>query len=263
MAKNKIVYGLKNVHVAFRSAGDTLAWDDPIAIPGAVRFSPSPEGEETTFYADDGPYFKLTTNNGYTAELEMALIPDDVLAEMMGWEIDDNGMLVESASATPKPFALMGQISGDAKNRRFVYYDCTANRSAAEHTTKAESLEPTTTTLSITILPIEIGGKPVVKGVLEPDETNTAVYNAFFDAVIVPGATPPSVVKTVLAATIALAGTLADDELEYTEASWAAFESALLAAETVYANESATQKQVNDADAALKTAILALEPAGE
>ncbi|HOB44129.1 MAG TPA: FIVAR domain-containing protein, partial [Bacillota bacterium] len=97
-------------------------------------------------------------------------------------------------------------------------------------------------------------------GVLEPDETNTAVYNAFFDAVIVPGATPPTVDKTVLAATIALAGTLVDDESEYTTESWGAFEAALLSAETVYANESATQKQVNDADAALKSAILGLVP---
>ena len=260
MAKNKIVYGLKNVHVAFRSAGDTLAWETPIPIPGAVRFSPSPEGEETTFYADDGPYFKLTTNNGYTAELEMALIPDDVLAEMMGWEIDSNGMLVEDANAMPTPFALLGQVSGDVKNRRFVYYNCTANRSEPAHATKGETLEPTTTTLSITILPIEVGGQLIVKGVIEPNETNTAVYNAFFDRVTVPGATPATVDKSVLNATIALAGTLADDEEEYTTTSWAAFESALLAAETVYANESATQKQVNDADAALKAAILGLVP---
>ncbi|WP_213997276.1 major tail protein [Tepidanaerobacter syntrophicus] len=263
MAKNKIIYGLKNVHIAFRNdVGGTPAWGDPIAIPGAVNFAPSPEGEESTFYADDGPYFKISTNNGYTANLEMALIPDDVLAEMMGWTIDDNGMVVEDADAQPKEFALMGQVSGDAKNRRFVYYRCTANRSEPEHATKGETLEPTTTTLSITILPIEVGGKNIVKGVIEPkdDGTNLAVYNAFFDEVIIPDATAPTVDKTVLASTIALANTLVEDEAEYTVDSWTVFENALTAATTVNANASATQKQVNDADAALKAAILSLVP---
>ena len=263
MAQNKVIYGLKNVHVAFRNdIGDTPSWATPVAIPGAVNFSPSPEGEESTFYADDSVYFKVNTNNGYTADLEMALIPDAVLAEMMGWTVDTNGMLVEDANATPKSFALLGQISGDAKNRRFVYYNCTANRSEQEHATKGESLEPTTTTLSITILPVEVNGDLIVKGVIEPkdDETNLAVYNAFFDAVIVPGASVPPVDKSVLVATIALANTLVADELEYTAESWTVFETALTNATTVNASGTATQKQVNDADAALKSAILGLVP---
>jgi len=261
MANNKVIYGLKNVHVAFRTdTSGTPTWGDPIHIPGAVNFAPSPEGESSTFYADDGPYFKVNTNNGYTADLEMALIPDNVMATMMGWTIDDNGMLVEDANAMPTPFALLGQVSGDVKNRRFVYYNCTANRSEPAHATKGETLEPTTTTLSITILPIEVGGQLIVKGVIEPNETNTAVYNAFFDRVTVPGATPATVDKSVLNATIALAETLETDTLEYTEASLTALSNALIAAELVRDNTSATQKQVNDADAALKAAILALEP---
>lgn len=263
MAKNKIIYGLKNVHVAFRNdTGTTPTWATPVAIPGAVNFAPSPEGEESTFYADDGPYFKVTTNNGYTAELEMALIPDDVLAEIMGWTVDTNGMLVEDATAMPKPFALLGQVSGDAKNRRFVYYNCTANRSEPAHATKGETLEPTTTTLSITILPLEVNGKLIVKGVIEPkdDGTNLAIYNAFFDEVIIPEASASTVDKTVLAATIALANTLVADEAEYTAESWTVFEDALATATTVNANVDATQKQVNDADAALKAAILGLVP---
>ncbi len=264
MANNKVIYGLKNVHVAFRTdTSGTPTWGTPIHIPGAVNFAPSPEGESSTFYADDGPYFKVNTNNGYTADLEMALIPDSVMAEMMGWEFDDNGMLVETANATPKPFALMGQVTGDQKNRLFVYYNCVANRSEPAHATKGETLEPTTTTLSITILPIEVSGSLIVKGVIEPTETNAAIYNAFFDRVTVPGATPATVDKSVLNATIALAKTLKTDTLEYTEASLTALSNALTAAELVRDNTSATQKQVNNADAALKTAILALEPAGE
>lgn len=185
---NKITFGLEQVHIAFIDTVSPTqpAWETPIPIPGAVRFTPKPEGEEKTFYADNGPYFVYTSNNGYTAELEMALVPDTVLAEMLGWEIDTNGMLVEIADGQPKEFALMGQIQGDQKNRRFVYYRCKASRPAKEHTTKGEAVEPSTDVLNLTILPIEINGKNVVKGVMELSETNATAYNAFFNAVTVP-----------------------------------------------------------------------------
>ncbi|AKM19797.1 hypothetical protein GARCT_02546 [Geobacillus sp. 12AMOR1] len=188
MSVNKVTFGLDNVHIAFLVDGTTPSWKTPVKIPGAVRFAPEPQGEESTFYADNGPYFSYTSNNGYTAELEMANLPDDILAEMLGWEIDANGMLVETTDGTPKEFALLGQILGDKKNRRFVYYRCKASRPTAEHNTRGESVEPTTQTLNITILPIEIGGKNVVRGVIELNDNNTTVYNNFFKGVTIPGA---------------------------------------------------------------------------
>lgn len=164
----------------------TVGWSTPIPIPGAVRFSPTPQGNENTFYADDGPYFTATSNNGYTAELEMALVPDAVLAEMLGWRIDSNGMLVEISDGIQKEFALLGQVQGDQKNRRFVYYRCKAARPSKEHNTKGENIEPATDVLNLTILPIEINGENVVRGVIELNDSNTAAYNAFFDAVPLP-----------------------------------------------------------------------------
>lgn len=185
---NKVTYGLEDVHIAFAAApvlGEP-AWAAPVAIPGAVRFTPTAQGQESTFYADNGPYFVITANNGYTAELEMALVPDTVLVEMLGWEIDTNGMVVEIASGVPKRFALLGQVEGDSKNRRFAYYDCQASRPSKEEKTKGESVEPNTDVLNLTIFPIEIGGLDIVKGVMELSATNTLAYDAFFTAVTVP-----------------------------------------------------------------------------
>lgn len=173
-----------STNVAAGSAG----WGVPLAIPGAVRFTPTAQGQESTFYADNGPYFVVTANNGYTAELEMAMVPDAVLVEMLGWEIDANGMLVEIASAVPKRFALLGQVEGDDKNRRFVYYDCQASRPSKEEKTKGESIEPNTDVLNLTIFPIEIDGKDIVKGTMELSATNATAYNAFFNAVTLPAA---------------------------------------------------------------------------
>lgn len=189
MSKNRVRFGLEQVHIAFRKedVGGAPSWDTPIAIPGAVNFSANPDGGESTFYADNTKYYTRRTNNGYTAELEMALVPDEILAQMLGWEIDGNGMLVEDAEAVPKEFALMGQVQGDARNRRFVYYRCIASRPTQTHGTTTDTTTPTTETLNLTILPLEVNGKKLVRGVIEPDGTNEAVYNGFFNAVLLPG----------------------------------------------------------------------------
>jgi phi13 family phage major tail protein len=187
MSQNKVTFGLEKVHIAYlNTTSPTPTWDDPIPIPGAVSFSPEPQGEESTFYADNVPYWTYTSNNGYNAELEMANIPDSVLAELLGWEIDNNGMLVETTDGEPKEFALLGQILGDKKNRRFVYYRCKASRPSKEHSTKAESVEPNTDKLNIRVLPIEINGRNIVRGVMELNDTNTTAYNSFFTSVYLP-----------------------------------------------------------------------------
>jgi phi13 family phage major tail protein len=187
MSQNKVTFGLEKVHIAYLNATTpTPTWDTPIHIPGAVRFSPEPQGEESTFHADNVPYFTYTSNTGYNAELEMANIPDEVLAALLGWEIDANGMLVETTDGEPKEFALLGQVLGDKKNRRFAYYRCKASRPSKEHSTRAESVEPATETLNIRILPIEVNGKNLVRGVMELNDTNQTAYDSFFTSVYLP-----------------------------------------------------------------------------
>ncbi|TCN00861.1 phi13 family phage major tail protein [Paenibacillus sp. BK033] len=188
MPENKVTFGLDKVHIAFYDA-DSLTpptWEAPTPMPGAVRWTPEAQGETSTFYADNGAYFVVSANNGYTGELEMALIPDAILARMLGWEIDNNGMLVEVTNGIPEKFALLGQIQGDQKNRRFVYYDCQASRPAKERTTKGESVEVATDVLNLTISPIELDGKTVVKGDIELSATNATAYNGFFTNVLTP-----------------------------------------------------------------------------
>jgi phi13 family phage major tail protein len=180
---NKVKYGLEKVHVAFVA---DEGWEEPRHIPGAVNLTMNPEGSENTFYADNTKYWVETSNNGYSGTLELALVPDDVLAEMLGWEVDDNGMLVEVADGQPKEFALLGQVLGDERNRRFVYYNCIASRPADNAATTTDTATPTTETLNITILPIDHNGKKIVKSVIERDETNATIFDGWFDEVKLP-----------------------------------------------------------------------------
>ncbi len=182
---NKVRFGFSKVHVAFWDA-QTSEYDTPTAIPGAVSASLEPEGESEPFFADNIAYYEARSNQGYTGDLEMALIPDDVLAEMLGWEIDENGALIEIADAEPKPFALLGQIDGDSAGRRFCFFNVSANRPTETASTKTASTEVAPSTLPIVVTPKVIADRTVVKSTVEDAEATAATYAGWFTAVTLP-----------------------------------------------------------------------------
>lgn len=125
---NKVNFGLKNVHYAVLTEGDAPAWGTPVAVPGAVSLSLSQEGGRENFYADNVAYFVTNANNGFSGDLEMALIPDDMLADIWGFDLNDAGVLFEDANTEPKPFALMFEIDGNENPTKYVFYRCFADR---------------------------------------------------------------------------------------------------------------------------------------
>lgn len=184
-AKNKVKFGLSNFHYAVldEAAG---TYGKPVHVPGSVSLTAEPQGNETTFYADNMPYFQLTTNNGYSGDIELAIVPDSMLADLLGFVIDSNGMLVELSDALQKPCAVMAQIEGDARARKVVWFNCKIARPSNDASTTEDSVDVKTDAMSWVALPRVIGGKRVVKGVIEPTEANKAVYDAFFDDVLEP-----------------------------------------------------------------------------
>lgn len=180
--RNKVKFNLSNVHIAKITETDgKITYGTPFAMPGAVSLNGDPEGDTTPFYADGIKYYIATSNQGYSGDLEIALIPEEFLTQILGQVKDSNGALIESADDISKRFALMGEIDGDAKKRRFVYYDCTAARPSSEMNTKEESIEPQTDTLSLTMTPRNTD--KVIKAVIEPNESNKEIYDTFFTKV--------------------------------------------------------------------------------
>lgn len=179
---NKVKFGLSNVHIAKITETDgAITYGTPFPMPGAVSLTAEPEGETTPFYADNIQYYVAVSNNGYTGDLEIAMTVKEFLTQILGQQEDTNGAIFESSDDVNARFALMGEIEGDAKKRRFVYYDCTATRPSAEMNTIEDTKEPQTDTISITMTPRSTDH--VIKAVIEPNETNQDVYNEFFDAV--------------------------------------------------------------------------------
>lgn len=181
---NKIKYGLSNVYYAVATINDadnTATYDEPVAIPGAVSLSMDAQGENTPFYADNIAYYISINNNGYEGDLEIALIPKSFETEVLGMVEDTKNVLFEDANVAPVHFALLFQFEGDEKATRHVLYNCVASRSSVAGSTKEDTTEPETETLSLTATPIHNTslGKDIVKAKASVDSDAT-VYAGWF-----------------------------------------------------------------------------------
>jgi phi13 family phage major tail protein len=191
---NKVKYNLKNVYAAkltetVKDGVTTFTYDTPKPIPGAVSISLDAEGETKAFYADGIVYFRSVTNNGYSGDLEIALIPEWFRTEILQEVLDDKGVLVEKSglSDTVK-FALLFEFDGDIRSIRHVLYYCTASRPSLESETKEDTIEPGTEKLSITADPRSDGLVKARSG----DSTDAAAYDNWYKAVYLPTETAAS-----------------------------------------------------------------------
>jgi phi13 family phage major tail protein len=185
---NKVKYGLSNCYYAVldETAG---TYGTPVAMPGAVNLSLDQEGETNNFRADNMDYYVSVSNNGYSGDLELALIPDSFLTDVMGEVVGTNGLQYEIADAKPKAFALLFQFEGDEHATRHVLYNCKATRPTLASQTTDTSIEPVTETISLTAIAkeftIDTSTVKVVKAKCKPTDT---AYDNFFTAVQTPNA---------------------------------------------------------------------------
>lgn len=185
LKKNKVKFGLNKVHYA-----KITSWTDdgvptfatPVRIPGAVSLSIDAEGEAENFFADNGVYYVINNNSGYTGELEIALVTTDFATEILGEKLDNNGVLVERNDAELAEFALLFEFNGDKNHIRHVLYRCSASRPATESATTEDETEVKTETLSLKATALPDG---LVKS-KTCENTDETTYNNWYKGVYIP-----------------------------------------------------------------------------
>ena len=125
------------------------------------------------------------TNNGYSGDLEMALVPEWFRTEILQEELDSNGVLVEkNTNAESVKFALLFEFDGDVNAIRHVLYNCSSSRPSIESETKEDTIEPGTEKLSITADPRADGLVKARTG----DGTDQAIYDNWYQSVYISAA---------------------------------------------------------------------------
>ena len=79
MDKNKVTFGLSNVHIwpiTATSEDGTPTYGTPWAEKGATEISLDMSGDSTEFYADNVKYYVATANNGYSGTATFARMSD-------------------------------------------------------------------------------------------------------------------------------------------------------------------------------------------
>lgn len=187
MSKNKVRYGLKNVHYApiRESETETVTYEKPVHFPGAVSLTLDAEtGDPTKFFADDEIYFSgAGTNQGYSGTLEMASgdAKDDFDCAVMGFKKDTNGLIFENSDAQASNFALMFEFQGDQSATRYVVYNCSAARASISGATKEDTINVATDSYAMTATP-----SPVTHNVQAKCKKGMTGYDNFFDSVTLP-----------------------------------------------------------------------------
>lgn len=184
--KNKVKFGLSNVHYALQTTDSdgNLTFGTPKPIPGAVNLNLSAQGDVQTFYADDVAYFVAVANSGYQGDLEIALVPEDFAKDVLREKLDETDkVLTEYSSAETAPFALLCEYKGNHHGVRKVFYNCTVTRPNQTGATTTNTKEPQTATLTITAAPLADG---TVKSETTADTPDTT-YNSWYTSVWRPG----------------------------------------------------------------------------
>lgn len=164
---SKVQFGLSKAYYAVINSGE---YGTPVPLPGAVSLTLNREGSEPEkFWADNIAYYvSPAVNGGYTGTLTLAKVPESFLTDVLGEIKDDNGVQLELSDAKTKSFALMYEVEGDADQKRYVFFNCTAQRVAAPANTKSDSTTPDTQDLEFTAIgkDFTLAGKTenVVKG---------------------------------------------------------------------------------------------------
>lgn len=195
---NKVKYGLKNVYAAkltetIAEGVTTYSYATPQPIPGAVNLSLDAEGESNPFYADNIVYFRSTTNQGYSGDLEIAIVPEWFREEILQEIKDTNNVFVENTNVgAPVHFALLFEFEGDEKAIRHVLYNCSVSaRPSVASQTKEAGVDPVTETLAISADP---RGDGLVKA-RSASDTDSTVYAGWYSAVYTPGGDATSYAK--------------------------------------------------------------------
>lgn len=136
--ENAIQFGLENLYIAPITNG---VHGTPKRFKGLVKIKLDAKGEVTPIYADNGIHHIISANNGYEGELMFYSYTDEFFVDYVGFKKDKNGILYEPKVLTPKPCALLFQVSGDKQGRCNALYNVVFEKPSDDFETNTDKIE--------------------------------------------------------------------------------------------------------------------------
>ena len=143
--------GLRDVYYAILKtdpAGGVATYDSPVRMVGAISANVNPNSSSASLFADDGPADTAATLGEISLELNVADIPLNIQAELLGHTVE-GGILKKKGGDVP-PWVAIG-FRTLKSNGSYRYYWLAKGKFATPEEdlkTKGDSIEFTTPTIS-------------------------------------------------------------------------------------------------------------------
>ncbi len=150
---NKVEFGISQLHVGTYTVSEqgTATLGAPYHQKGAVSFSPEEQSENTTFYADNVPYWAGYTGGTFEGDLEVAKFDDEFKTQFLGYKETADGGLANVKNTIKPSVYIAFQVEGDAEARRVILFNAALGGIVREYSTIEESKEPVTESLAVTV----------------------------------------------------------------------------------------------------------------
>ncbi len=184
MAKNKVEFGISNLHVGTYTVADdgTVTMGTPYHQKGAVSFSPEQDSDNNVAYADDIAYWSEYTEGPFEGDLEVMIFDDEFKTQFLGYVTTNKGGLGQVKNATKPSVYIAFEVKGDKEKRRCIFYNCSLGAIKREYNTIEENKEPVTETIGVTCTGDNETG--LTKETLKPGDTG---YATLFTEPTAPG----------------------------------------------------------------------------
>ena len=141
--------GLRDLHYAIlkQDNAEGASYDTPVKLSGAIAANVNPNTSSATLFADDGPYDSSTTLGEIELELNVADIPAEHNAALLGHSYK-NGVLIKKASDQP-PYVAIGyrSLKSNGAYRYTWLYKGKFTDGEQNNQTKGDSIEYQTPTI--------------------------------------------------------------------------------------------------------------------
>lgn len=177
--------GLKNFFYAVMSddaLDGSTTYETPKRLGAGISLNETPTTSMNTLYADNGPAETASSNGPTTVEIGVKDLTPEVSADLLGQSIDADGALIRGREDKAPYVALGFQLTGESENDAFVWlYKGKFSRPSTSGSTKGESVEFSTPTISATFIGRDSDGKE--RASVVQNDTNAAITDAWFNAV--------------------------------------------------------------------------------
>lgn len=190
----KMPIGMKDLYFATLLEdikGGLTTYAAPKSLAGAVTGNLNPNGSMTPFFSDDGPTVVVTSQGLLELELGIDALEKEVAAEIFGWRIDSNGVLLEGDSAN-QPYIALGWRS-ETSDGGYKYVWLLKGKiqpPSEEYQTKGESVEIKSGSLNASFIKRDSDGEKKFTVHSNDEDTAPEVLVDWFKEVYEPVITP-------------------------------------------------------------------------